>query len=88
MRAYPETYFENDFCRKAASQWQKQGLLTESELAKVLSAHPEEGVRAGPSLRILKVSNKPRRGSLLKSSGQKLVSNKSRKCSLLGSSII
>ena len=39
------------------------------------------------SLRTLKVSNKPRRGSLLKSSGQKL-SNTSRKVSLLGSSII
>ena len=38
-------------------------------------------------LRTLKVSNKPRRGSLLKSSGQKL-SNTSRKVSLLGSSII
>jgi hypothetical protein len=40
------------------------------------------------SLRTLKVSHKPRRGSLLKSSGQKLDSNKSWKCSLLGSSII
>lgn len=37
--------------------------------------------------RTLKVSNKPRRGSLLKSSGQKF-SNKSWKVSLLGSSII
>jgi hypothetical protein len=58
------------------------------------NVHSEPGPETKPqrnslscTLRTLRVSNKPRRGSLLKSSGQKL-SNTSRKVSLLGSSII